>query len=76
MALSYEQQCVIALQNAHRQTWRDKSDWFWLWRFLKEVWELVGSLAGWHSHAASSELQQIAAIAINWMEKRAKGGEG
>jgi len=70
--LSYEQRCALALQNAHRATWRDKSDWCWLWQFLKEVWELVGTLAGWHHHSTSSELQQIASIAINWMEMRAQ----
>ncbi len=62
---------VIQLKREHRYTWRDKPDWFWWLGLLEEMWELALALIGLHRHSPDSELRQIAAIAMNWLEKRA-----
>lgn len=66
------EESVLKLKREHQQTWRDKSDWFWLLGLLEEFVELALSLAGLHRHAPEVELRQIAAIAINWLEKRGR----
>lgn len=62
---------VVKLKLKHQRTWRDKPDWFWLLGLLEEVCELSLSLIGLHRHSPEIELRQIAAIAMNWLEKRA-----
>lgn len=68
-AMSVEES-VIKLKREHKQTWRDKPDWFWLLGLLEEVWELALALVGLHRHSPEVELRQISAIAMNWLEKR------
>jgi hypothetical protein len=61
---------TIRLQKKYATYWRDKSDWYWMWRLFQEVCELFGSLIGTHKDPAKWELMQIAAICLNWMYKR------
>ena len=61
---------TIRLQQKYKTYWRDKSDWYWLWRLFQEVCELFGSLIGLHKDPVKWELMQIAAICLNWMYKR------
>lgn len=68
--LEIVEQEVISLKRRHKQTWQDKPDWFWLLGLLEEVWELCLSLVKLRRHSPEVELTQIAAIAMNWLEKR------
>ena len=61
---------VLELQQKHRLTWRDKPEWYWLCGLLEEVLELAGALCGLHAGPVEWELQQIAAICLNWLEYR------
>lgn len=61
---------VLALKAEHIQTWRNKSDTYWLAGLAEEVLELTSALEGRHEHAPEVELMQIAAIALNWLELR------
>lgn len=63
---------VVALQDEHRKTWRDKPESYWLFRLLEEVTELAGSLFGNHKHPVEWELKQIASICLNWLDMRNK----
>jgi hypothetical protein len=63
---------VLALKGQHVQTWRDKPDSFWLAGLAEEVLELTSALEGRHEHMPDTELAQIAAIALNWLELRAE----
>jgi hypothetical protein len=60
---------VLKLKNDHSHTWRDKPSIHWL-RGLCEV-----ALCGLHRHSPDTELRQIAAIALNWLEMRATTGK-
>jgi hypothetical protein len=60
---------TIRLRNKYKFHWRNKSDWYWMWRLTQEVFELFGSLLGLHKDPARWELMQIAAISLNWMYK-------
>lgn len=61
---------VSVLQEEHRETWRDKPESYWYMRLGEEFGELGASLAGDHEHSPDWELQQIAAICLNWLEMR------
>ncbi len=61
---------IISLKYEHAETWRDKSDWFWLLGLCEEVIELGLSMLGLHKGPTDWEITQIAAIAMNWLEKR------
>jgi hypothetical protein len=61
---------TIRLMKKHRATWREKPDWFWYWHLILEVVELGLALAGQHKDPAEWELMQIAAIAMNFKDKR------
>lgn len=63
-------EATIALKKDHEETWREKSDLYWLWRLILEIRELVASLLGVHKDKPEWELMQIAAICMNWLEKR------
>ena len=61
---------AIALKDDHSETWRDRSDWYWLWRLLLEFRELVSAMLGFHKDKPEWEMLQIAAICLNWLDKR------
>lgn len=63
-------QSVLELMEKHSTTWRDKPDSYWFARLVQEIGELGSSLVGDHPHPPEWELEQIAAIALNWLEKR------
>jgi hypothetical protein len=63
---------ALALKDKHRKTWRDKPESYWLARLVGEVGELAGALVGDHDDSPDWELQQIAAICLNWLEMRDK----
>ena len=65
---------ALKLKERHRNTWRNRSNLFWLIGLLEEVGELTLSLIGLHKHPPDLELKQIATIALNWLEKREWGG--
>ncbi len=54
----------------YRGYWYEKSEWYWLKRLLEEVWELIGTMVGWHKHSTDLELSQISTITANWLEMR------
>lgn len=68
--LSLIERVVLDLKRRHSSTWRDRSNLYWLWRFLGEAYELVLALCGLHDDPIQWELWQIAATAMNWAEKR------
>ena len=61
---------VQELVNQNLTRWRDKDDSYWLARLMQEVGELASSLVGDHEDTPEHELQQIASIAINWLDHR------
>ena len=61
---------VLQLKEEHKNTWRKKSNKFWYARMWEEFLELGFSLNGLHDHTPDSELIQLAAICLNWLEKR------
>ena len=61
---------IIELKEKHHQTWRDKSQTYWVFRLIEEVVELIGSLLGLHKGPVEWELMQISAICMNWIELR------
>ena len=67
--LSLPERQVIALSRQHSKTWRDEDDPYWLSRLMEEVGELAGALVGNHEGPVTWELQQIATICINWLDK-------
>jgi len=54
--------------NRSLNTWRSRSQLYWLWRLLGEIFELALSLVGLHKHSPEQELDQIAAICMNWLD--------
>lgn len=61
---------VLVLKNYHQQTWREKPEWYWMLSLAEEVVELMLSLMHLHAGPVEWELQQIASIALNWLEMR------
>ena len=61
---------VLRLRRKCQLFWLNKSNLYWWWRFLLEFLELTFALIGWHKHEPDLELEQLAAIAINWLDKR------
>lgn len=59
---------VTQLMYKHRYTWRDRSQWYWMYRLLLEVGELGLSLIGLHRGPVEWELLQISSICLNWRE--------
>ncbi len=68
--LSEQEQRVIAMRRQFRAYWRERDDAYWFQRLAEEFGELGASLAGDHKDPPELELRQIAAICINWLEKR------
>lgn len=68
--LSESTKRVLQLKERHSVTWRDRADDFWYYRLGEEFGELGASLAGDHKDSPDWELEQIAAICLNWLEKR------
>ena len=66
---------ILNLKHKHRNTWRDKSDWYWFRGLCEEVIELGLSLLRLHRGPTNWELAQISAIAMNWMEMRTQRPE-
>jgi len=60
---------IIAHRHRYSTYWRDKSDWYWLWRVLQELAELIGVMLGIHKDTTRWEKKQIASIMINWIDK-------
>jgi len=69
MRLSLVEELTIRRKRRYKNYWRDKSDWYWLYRLLQEVAELTGSLLGIHKDSPRHELEQIASICMNWIER-------
>ena len=67
---------VTALAETHCRTWRDDPESVWLAGLMEEVAELAQSLEGKHEHPPETELRQIAAICLNWLEMRDRQREG
>jgi hypothetical protein len=63
------QQAVYRLSDKYKFYWHHKSNLYWAWRLLLEVFELFGSLIGVHKDPIKWELIQISSICINWMYK-------
>lgn len=61
---------VIRLKNKHKDTWRDRSQWYWMYCLLEEVVELGLALIGLHEGPVEWKLLQIATICLNWIEYR------
>lgn len=61
---------VLELQRKHQDTWRDRPESYWFQRLAQEMGELGSSLADDHEHTPDHELEQIAAICLNWLEMR------
>lgn len=61
---------IVLLKDKHRQTWRDRDEGYWFQQLVGEVGELGLSLANDHEHTPDHELEQIAAICMNWLEMR------
>ena len=61
---------VVLLAEQHGETWRDKSESVWFAGLIEEVAELGQSLVGKHEHPPETELYQIAAICMNWLDMR------
>ena len=68
--LSLVENRVLLLKRHHNTTWRGRSDLYWLFSLIEEMGELALALLGLHDGPVEWELQQIAAIAMNWMEKK------
>ena len=64
------EEAIKVLKHQHRDTWRDRGQLKWAFGLLEEVAELMLSLVGLHRGPPEWELQQIAAIAWNWLEMR------
>ncbi len=69
MRLSVVEELVIKQKRRYKNYWRDKSEWYWLYKLLFEIRELVSALLGIHKRSVRYELEQIASICMNWMEK-------
>ncbi len=69
--LNHEEHLVIQKAWAHRATWRDQPESYWLNGLTEEYLELHLALDGKHKHTPSEELIQIAAICLNWLDMRA-----
>lgn len=54
---------------AHKDSWSDKNNNYWLQRLLQEIGELSSVMAGDHEDTMEHELAQIASIALNWLRK-------
>ena len=61
---------VLELTQGHIKTWRDEPQARWLAGLMAEVGELADALHGKHEHSPDWELEQIAAIALNWLDMR------
>jgi len=61
---------VLELTQGHSKTWRDEPQARWLAGLMAEVGELADALHGKHEHSPDWELEQIAAIALNWLDMR------
>ena len=70
MRVSLVEELVIKQKRKYKNFWRDKSEWYWLYRLLLEVRELISALLGVHKDPVRHELEQIAAICMNWLERR------
>ena len=71
MRLSAVEELVISRKRRYKSYWRAKADWYWLYRLLQEMAELIGSLLRIHKDSPRHELEQIASICMNWLEKGA-----
>jgi len=69
-ALSDEAHNVLMLARHHSNAWRGRRQLKWVLGLCEEVIELLLSLCGLHKGPPDWELQQIAAIAMNWLEMR------
>lgn len=63
------QQAVYRLADKYKFYWQYRSNLYWSWRLLLEVFELFGSLLNIHKDPVKWELIQISSICINWMYK-------
>jgi len=61
---------VIDLAEHYKKWGRDEPESTWMNLLVEEVGELGAALNGRHKHSPDYELVQIAAICINWLDKR------
>lgn len=61
---------VIRLKKKYEEYWRDKPESYWFAKLIQECGELGSSLVGDHGDTPDHELEQIAAICLNWLEMR------
>lgn len=54
----------------HCDTWRDEPESRWLAGLVAEVGELADALHDKHEHSPDTELRQIGAIVLNWLDMR------
>ncbi len=69
MKVTAVEELVIKRKRRYKEHWRGASDWYWLRRLLEEVFELVAALLRLHKDSPLHELEQIASICMNWMER-------
>jgi hypothetical protein len=70
MPLPEENVNDLALKHQKLRTWRDRRQGYWYWRLWLEFIELGFALCALHRHSPDWELEQIASICINWLDKR------
>ena len=63
-------EAIAEYTEQHNQYWRDKAQWYWMWRLIQEVFELLFSLIGVHKDKPEWELRQISSICANWLDYR------
>jgi len=68
MAVTEVEKVVLELKRQYSGYAWDQGNGRWLYRLVEEVVELALALLHLHRHSASLELQQIASIAMNWLE--------
>lgn len=73
VGVTQEEQFVLTLARDHRTTWEHKPESYWLAALMGEVGELASSLMGEYEHPPETELRQISAICLNWLQRLENG---
>ena len=63
---------VVDVFELHSDTWKHAPDEFWLAGLMEEVSEVASTLVGKHEGPLVWELQQVAAICLNWLDRIAE----
>ena len=70
MRVSAVEELVIKRKRKSKNYWRDKSEWYWLRKLLGKLAGLTWYTARRHPFLTREELEQIASICMNWLERR------